>query len=123
MRSLKNVDADKKAYLVELVHNRFNFMYGDAHGVAYILDPRYLGDGMLRTLWNKLEDYIFKFPKKDGATSEERINQMAQEYTAFRIEALSERSQETFRFKMIGKANSVLQWWLADGTDCHYCKT
>ena len=103
MLSLKNVDAEKKAYLVQLVHNRFDFMYGDAHGVAYLLDPRYLGDWMLRTLRNEIEDYIFKFPKKDGTTSEERMYQMAQEYTAFRIEALSERHQKTFRFQMIGK--------------------
>ena len=44
MLKLKNVDAEKKAYLVQLVHNRVDFMYGDAHGVAYLLDPRYLGD-------------------------------------------------------------------------------
>ena len=39
MRNLPNVDTDKKAYLVELVRKRFNFMYGDAHGVGYVLDP------------------------------------------------------------------------------------
>ena len=50
LHNLPNVEADKKAYLVELVRKRFDFMYGDAHGVAYLLDPRYLGDGMLRTL-------------------------------------------------------------------------
>ena len=42
---------------------------------------------------------------------------MAQEYTACRIDALKERQQNTFRFQMIGKSKSVLQWWLADGTD------
>ncbi|CAB3977585.1 hypothetical protein DYB31_009882 [Paramuricea clavata] len=44
MRNLPNVEAGKKAYLVELVHKRFDFVYGDAHGVAYLLDPRYMGD-------------------------------------------------------------------------------
>jgi hypothetical protein len=66
MRNLPNVEADKKAYLVELVRKRFDFMYGDAHGVAYLLDPRYLGDGMLRTLRKEIENFICKFPKKDG---------------------------------------------------------
>ena len=117
MRNLTNVDADKKAYLVELVRKRLNFMYGDAHGVTYLLDPRYLGDGMLRTLRKEIEDFVYKFPQKDGTTSEARMEQLAQEYTAFRVEALSERQQSTFRFKMIGKSKTVLQWWIADGTD------
>jgi hypothetical protein len=117
MRNLPNVDADKKAYLVELVRKRFNFMYGDAHGVGYLLDPRYLGDGMLRSLRKEIEDFVYNFPKKDGTTSETRKEQLAQEYTAFRIEALSEKQQGGFLFKMIGKSKTVLQWWMADGTD------
>lgn len=35
----------------------------------------------------------------------------------FRIEALKEREQNGFRYKMIGNSKTVLQWWLADGTD------
>jgi hypothetical protein len=42
---------------------------------------------------------------------------LAQEYTAFRIDALGDGEQDSFRFKMIGKSKSVLQWWIADGTD------
>ncbi len=61
MRKLTDVSEDKKAYLVKLVRERFDFMYGDAHGVAYLLDPRYLGDGMSRTLRNEIEDFIYKF--------------------------------------------------------------
>ena len=117
MRKLQNVEADKKAYLVELVQKRFDFMYGDAHGVFYLLDPRYLGGSMLRTLQKEIEDFIYKFPQKDDTTSEARMEQLAQEYTAFRIEALGERQQCTFLFKMIGKSKTVLQWWIADGTD------
>ncbi|ETN05818.1 hypothetical protein PPTG_13193 [Phytophthora nicotianae INRA-310] len=30
----------------QILDQRFNFIYGDAHGVGYILDPRYLGKGM-----------------------------------------------------------------------------
>ena len=30
---------------------------------------------------------------------------------------LGEREQDTFRFQMIGKSKTVLQWWKADGTD------
>jgi hypothetical protein len=65
-------------------------MYGDAHGVPYVLDPRYLGDRMLCSLRKEIEDSIFNFPKADGSTSKERKDQLAKEYTLFRIDALNE---------------------------------
>lgn len=117
MRKLSNVDEEKKSYLAELVKKRFDFMYGDAHGVAYILDPRYLGNKMDRTLRKEIEDFIFNFPTEDGTTSDARREQLAKEYTAFRIEALGEREENRYRYKMIGQSKSVLEWWLADGTD------
>ena len=117
MRKLQSVEECKKAYLVKLVQERFEFMYGNAHGVAYLLDPRYLGDGMDRKLRKEIEDFIFEFPTKDGSTNQERKEKMAEEYTAFRVEALTEKQQQSFRFKLIGKSKTVLQWWQADGTD------
>ncbi|RAW38305.1 hypothetical protein PC110_g5494 [Phytophthora cactorum] len=30
----------------QILKERFDFIYGDAHGVAYLLDPRYLGQNM-----------------------------------------------------------------------------
>ena len=92
-------------------------MYGDAHGMGYLLDPRYLGDKMKRNLRKEVEDFIFKFPTEDGNMSTARRDQLAQEYMSFRIEQLGEREQDTFRFQMIGKSKTVLQWWKADGTD------
>ena len=117
MIKLPNMDEDKKTYLVELVKKRFEFMYGDAHGVGYLLDPRYLGDKMSCNIRKEIEDFIFNFPTADGTTSTARKDQLAQEYTAFRIDALGDGEQDSFRFKMIGKSKSVLQWWIADGTD------
>lgn len=52
------------------MRKRFNFMYGDAHGAGYLLDPRYLGDGMPRSLRKEIENFVYNFPKKDGTTSE-----------------------------------------------------
>ena len=82
-----------------------------------LLDPRYLGDDMTQRLCNEIEDFIYNFPKNDGTTNKERQEQLAQEYTAFRIEALRERQQNMFRFKLIGQSKSVLQWWKGGGTD------
>jgi hypothetical protein len=98
MRKLANMEEEKKTYLVELVQKRFQFMYGDAHGMGYLLDPRYLGDKMKRNLRKEVEDFIFKFPTEDGNMSTARRDQLAQEYMSFRIEQLGEREQDTFRF-------------------------
>ena len=114
MSELVGVSAEKKTYLAKLVRKRFDFMYGDAHGVAYLLDSCYLGDKMTRKLRKEI-DFIFQFPTPDSATSDERKEKLAQEYTAFRIDALAEREKNGFRFKMIGESQSVLQWWMADG--------
>ena len=38
MRNMSNISSEKKEYLAKLVHNRFNFMYRDAHGVCHLLD-------------------------------------------------------------------------------------
>ena len=48
-------------YLKKLSKERFDFMYGNTHGVGYILDPRFIGDGMSQQVLNKIEDFILAF--------------------------------------------------------------
>ena len=72
MNGLTNIAAEKKSYLVKQVKKRFDFMYGDAHGVAYLLDPRYLGEKM--SLRKEVEDFIFNFPPAaDGSSYATKI--------------------------------------------------
>ena len=60
-------------------------MYGNAHGVGYILDPRYIGDGISQQVTNKIEDFIFAFPNEDGsATTEGEKVAMSQEHTQWK---------------------------------------
>ena len=115
MNGLTNIAAENKSYLVKFAKKRFDFMYGDAHGVVYLLDLRYLGDNMSHSFHKEI-DFIFNFPTADGSTCSKRKEKLAQEYT-FCIEALVEREQDGFRFEMIGNSKTVLQWWLSDGTD------
>ena len=117
MNGLTNIAPEKKSYLVKQVKKRFDFMYGDAHSVAYLLDPRYLGEKMLHSLCKEVKDFIFNFPTADGSSCNKRKEKLAQEYTSFCIEALKEREQNGFCYKMIGNSKTVLQWWLADNID------
>ena len=117
MHAMTNIDAQKKTYLMHLVKQRFQFMYGDAHSIAYLVDPRYLEDRMTRKLRNVIEDFIFAFPNPDGTTDQERREQPTWEYTSFRIDALKEREENIFRFKIIGETKPCFEWWKANDTD------
>ncbi len=44
--AMKFICDGEGAYLLKMVNIRMTFMSGDAHGIAYLLDPCYLGMGM-----------------------------------------------------------------------------
>ena len=56
----------ERVYLLELVQKRMDFMYGDAHGIAYLLDPQYLGAGMSVETRLQIEDLIVAHPSTDS---------------------------------------------------------
>ena len=50
-------------YITELIKKRWEFMYGKGYGVAYLLDPWFLGDGITGVDFKKvLGDFIFSYP-------------------------------------------------------------
>jgi hypothetical protein len=51
---LSRVEVGFRIYLLGLLESRMEFLYGDAIGVAYLLDPRYLGDGCRRKKGRRL---------------------------------------------------------------------
>ena len=56
------VSQAEKAYVHKLITERFDFMlYGVAHGLGNILDPRYLGEGTDRVARSQVEDLLFAF--------------------------------------------------------------
>jgi hypothetical protein len=106
-------------YLLKIIDDRWEFIYGDAHGVGYLLDPRYLGDRMDPELRKSVEDFIFHFPNVDGTpANDEKQEEMFAQYTKFRILAENERSTNTFRFRMLQKRKkTVLEYWQTDGNE------
>ncbi|ETL47061.1 hypothetical protein L916_03157 [Phytophthora nicotianae] len=51
----------------EIVSERFDFVYGDAHGLAYLLDPRSCGDGMDVSTRTSVESFLSQWFGKDNA--------------------------------------------------------
>ncbi|KAE9283859.1 hypothetical protein PR003_g27010 [Phytophthora rubi] len=58
-RELKSVEG--------IITKRFDFVYGDAHGLAYLLDPRFCGDGMDVSTRRSVEKFMSGWFGEDKA--------------------------------------------------------
>ncbi|KAE8961888.1 hypothetical protein PR002_g29765 [Phytophthora rubi] len=59
--------AAEKASFKRIVSDKFNFLYGDAHGVAYVLDPHFLGKEMDTETRVGVENLICNWHGSDSA--------------------------------------------------------
>ncbi|KAH6569533.1 hypothetical protein BASA62_004806 [Batrachochytrium salamandrivorans] len=51
----------ERSYLLQLLQSRLDFLYGDAIGIAYLLDPRFVGKKMTAFEKTRVEDLIFGY--------------------------------------------------------------
>jgi len=104
-------------YLGELSTRRFQFLYGDAHGIAYLLDPRFIGDGLPADDRRDVEDLLVAKPADDTSPStDERKMLLLDQLTQYVIAALREKNENSIRFKMLQtKRRTPLQFWQSDG--------
>jgi hypothetical protein len=52
------ITQEKRAHMLKLNRHRFNFMYGTARRIGYLLDPRYVSKEMSIELLDKIESII-----------------------------------------------------------------
>ena len=72
-------------------------MYGDAHGIGNLLDPRYIGDGMNYVheddpmpFKEMVETFMYKYPIEHEDESPQEVQEnIFQEYTAYQIDAIN----------------------------------
>lgn len=89
--------------------------------VAYLLDPRYIGEGMASDERDSAEDFLFDFFDRTGSSTstpdaEQQKEALYQEYTAFVIKRSSAKTAGGFRFQMLVKGTKTIpQFWLTDG--------
>jgi hypothetical protein len=62
---MEGLSFEQKSYMKGKVAERWNFIYGDAYGVAYLLDPRYCNLPMEAHLRTALTEFIITY-KIDG---------------------------------------------------------
>ena len=67
------ISPEERDYMLKLIHHRFDFMYGDAHWIAYLLDPRFVGVGMPVALHEQVEEMIYQhnIPAASSETSDQ----------------------------------------------------
>jgi hypothetical protein len=111
----------ERNYLKNLAKQRYEFMFGDAHGLGYLLDPRFLGDKLTLDFRSSLEDTLFKYSihcESESSSQEENRIRIFKQYTDFLIYARSEKLNNTFRFQMLTRhVKTPLQYWLAEGAE------
>ena len=117
-----HISGTELEYLVKLSRDCFDFMYGIAHGMAYLLDPLYLGIGLPFQIRKVVEDQLCAMPSEMGISPppivDSRVHQekLFLQYMEFMIDTMAEKDGNTFRYQMLlGRQKTPLQWWLTDG--------
>ena len=113
--AMKLISDEERAYLLLLVEKRMLFMYGDAHGIAYLLDPWYLGTGMSIEKRLVVEELILAHPSVSELSNKPTMEQQQsvfEDYTNFRI-AVNEMKHRTGTNLALRLA--PLKFWLSYG--------
>ena len=76
--SMPLISPEEHDYMLKLIHHRFDFMYRDAHWIAYLLDPRFVGVGMPVALREQVEEMIYQhnIPAAGSETSDQLMEAM-----------------------------------------------
>ncbi|KAF1332764.1 putative Transposase, partial [Globisporangium splendens] len=113
-------------YIKKVVTERWQYVLSEAHGLAFLLDPRYIGKSMTREYREQIEELIFNFPETDAdiGVNEERKRAISAEYTDYVIYAKNQRANRTFKWEMLEKGNrSPLQFWMTEADDWPHLKS
>ena len=111
----------QKKFILEKISERWDFIYGDAHGVGYLLDPRYLGEHMDEDLKENVSTFIREFREEDKQepSSEERRAILTKQLTEFLVYASAQKKNRSTSFLMLlappPNRVSILDYWTTVG--------
>jgi hypothetical protein len=84
-------------------------MYGDGHGLAYLLDPRYIGARLSETLRDELENYLFSFPVHGVPLTEDQVLVIVAEYGKYKSYINDMKTKPTFKV-LLNKTLPIIDW-------------
>ncbi|KAH9095151.1 hypothetical protein LEN26_017908 [Aphanomyces euteiches] len=80
LKKIGGLSLEETGYLENLVCERWECLYGDAHGVAYVLDPRFTGEGIQDFEFKEsIEDFIISYPSSSNHVASEEQKHMVQD--------------------------------------------
>ncbi|KAH6571275.1 hypothetical protein BASA62_003976 [Batrachochytrium salamandrivorans] len=89
-----------------VVFQKLDFLYGDAIGIAYLLDPRFVGEKMTAFERTRVEDLIFDYGSEtEQAQQMGKKEEMYLQYTNFVIRANHNKNQKDVSLPDVGKGN------------------
>ena len=101
-KQYQSLPLNEKTFIEERIQERWRFISGDAHEVGYLLDPRYLGEGMGESQKQEVENMVTSFPPDDVTeTTDQRRITLFQELSDFQVYAESEKKNKTLQYKML----------------------
>lgn len=109
---------DEHVYISKLRTARFDFMYGKAHGLAYIFDPRYIGEGMEEEMVEDLEKKLIETPIDNmTAIDDNHKDMLYDDIMKYKLSALDNKKKNSYNYqKLIAGKKTPLQYWQIDGT-------
>jgi len=123
LRATNIINEEELMYLCETVDKRFQFIYSSAHGLAHMLDPRFIGVSE-RLPWARrgnLEKLLFRFQVDDvprESVDEERAATLNIQYLDFVARATGAKREDSICYKLlVGKRLTVLDYCLLESSE------
>ena len=119
VNSVNLVTEDELSYLVMLTAKHFQFMFGVAHGLRYMLDPCHLGHSLPTLSCHNLENTLFESPEGKVTPSDASEHELLyMQYTKYFIATFQQKNEKLFCYKVLPKGSKIqLEYWLVDGCE------
>ena len=106
---------DEKRYICSRIDKRCDLITGEAHGFAYLLDPRYLGEALEYPLRTRIEERLYDYGFNKPI---EHKKQLYSEYYNFRVCMLEQKKANKWTYQMLTDGfKTIKEFWITDGTD------
>ena len=113
------VTEDELNYLVMLTVKHFQFMFGVAHGLSYMIDPCHLGHSLATLSYHNLENTLYESPEDKVIPSDASQHELlCIQYNKYFITTSQQKNEKLFCYKLLLKGSKIpLEYWLVDGCE------
>jgi hypothetical protein len=113
------ITLQEKEYLSKVALNRYDFMRGIGHELAYLLDPILLGEGMTPEENHSVRNLLFKIPTDDANLIDPELRRrLHRQYYDYMERALAAKNNTEYEYERLVEGDQTpLGWWKVNGRD------